>query len=227
MWPISELGYATTVARISTFSLVCLCFLSLFAIPVEQLSWTQKTAIEQRQKQLQISGEASHLTQTQWVLLTASKGSWLLTVPETELKESKQQKVLPTKEKTQKGMDKVVDSSNLAVKKESFGSSSHTKSTNGSSGKRSQDTIIFRELVKVIERNKHYPKRARAYGIQGVIKVVVSIDSHGVVKNYHLENGGHALLRMATQEASAKLIGLQTSASSASQLTIPVYYQIH
>ena len=117
MWPISELGYATTVARISTFSLVCLCFLSLFAIPVEQLSWTQKTAIEQRQKQLQILGEASHLTQTQWVLLTVSKGAWLLTVPETELKESKQQKVLPTKEKTKKGMDKVVDSSNLAVKK--------------------------------------------------------------------------------------------------------------
>lgn len=226
----SEAVTATKVARF----VLCLIWVgvisSLFFLQTTKFEWTQKAALERSEKKSVDFNTTPIHYEKHWALLTVPESSWSLAVVEPEKKVTQSTVTLvrkPLIEKTTKKLSsRSKDHSTVRKVQHSVGSATHAETTVGSSSSKKIETTILGEIVAVLEQKKHYPKRARDIGLQGVVNVLVYVDSQGVVTNYQLEKGGHPLLRRATLEASLGLKGLQTSATKAIVMTVPVRYQI-
>jgi len=63
-----------------------------------------------------------------------------------------------------------------------------------------------RDLAKIFQAHKVYPKRARRQGIEGEVVVEVVVDAHGTIISYRvIESSGHAPLDQAALEAVANI----------------------
>lgn len=226
----SEAVTATKVARFVLCLIGVGVISTLSFLQTTKFEWSQKAALERSEKKVVDFNATPIHTEKHWTLLTVPDSAWSLSMAEPE--QVRQQPTVASVRKPLKEKPPKKKSPKLKVQstkdriQPTVGSATYSETTVGSSAPKNLETKILGEIVAVIERQKHYPKRAKDIGLQGVVKVLVHVNSQGVVSDYQLEKGGHPLLRRATLEASMGLKGLQTSATQAIVMTIPVRYQI-
>ena len=82
-------------------------------------------------------------------------------------------------------------------------------------------------IVKVIEANKHYPRRARQTGVEGEVLLTVRTDTAGRVRAVELKRSHRSvLLNRAALRAAQPLIGMSLESFGETTVEVPVVFSL-
>ncbi len=82
-------------------------------------------------------------------------------------------------------------------------------------------------ILNVIEANKSYPRRARQTGIQGTVRLAVSINAGGQITGVEgKEKHASVLLNRAALKAAEKLVGMRIEGIGAMTVEVPVRFEL-